>query len=408
MPRTGGIYSPPAGTKGVPNTTIQSVPYNALIDDLTADANAARPITAGGTGATSASAARVALGAQTANTALTSISGLTTSADRMIYTTAADAYATTALTPFARTLLDDATASAALTTLGVSGFMQTVLDDADAAAARATLGANNASNLTTGTVPDARISGAYTGISNLTYSGTLISTTTGAAIRLLGDGGATADPYIEWYRAGARTAYIQHLDGTGSTNGFKILNDISNDYIILDNDGSADAFRFWDNSIGAMRVVWHSGNLTIGDLNGVPTSRTVTAGDGMTGGGDLSTNRTLTLGMPSSITNSTTNSVTSTSHTHALGFIAAEVSTTTSASTTSFPLGHIVCMRKSGGSTLNRNGTEGVCISSTDSSFYVNADHGSAGNQLSGTWRSRGGGDDAASSTDFFIMQRVA
>ncbi|ASY69320.1 Phage tail fiber protein [Sinorhizobium fredii CCBAU 83666] len=64
LPRTGGVYSPPAGTKGVPNTTIQSVPYNALIDDLTADANAARPITAGGTGATSASAARTALGAQ--------------------------------------------------------------------------------------------------------------------------------------------------------------------------------------------------------------------------------------------------------------------------------------------------------------------------------------------------------
>ncbi len=58
MPRVAGVYSPPAGTKGVPNTTIQSAPYNAFIDDLTQDANAARPITAGGTGATSASAAR--------------------------------------------------------------------------------------------------------------------------------------------------------------------------------------------------------------------------------------------------------------------------------------------------------------------------------------------------------------
>ncbi|WP_246807062.1 hypothetical protein [Ensifer sp. ENS05] len=67
MPRTGGVYSPPAGTKGVSNTTIQSVPYNALVDDLTADANAARPITAGGTGATSASAARTALGADNAD-----------------------------------------------------------------------------------------------------------------------------------------------------------------------------------------------------------------------------------------------------------------------------------------------------------------------------------------------------
>ncbi len=67
MPRTGGVYSPPAGTKGTPNTTIQSVPYNTLIDDLTADANAPRPVTAGGTGASSASAARAALGADNAD-----------------------------------------------------------------------------------------------------------------------------------------------------------------------------------------------------------------------------------------------------------------------------------------------------------------------------------------------------
>lgn len=63
MPRTNGVYSPPAGTKGVSNTTIRSAPYNALVDDLTADANAARPISAGGTGATSATAARQNIGA---------------------------------------------------------------------------------------------------------------------------------------------------------------------------------------------------------------------------------------------------------------------------------------------------------------------------------------------------------
>ncbi len=57
----------PAGTKGTPGTTIQSVPYNTLIDDLTADANAPRPVTAGGTGSTSASAARAALGTDNAD-----------------------------------------------------------------------------------------------------------------------------------------------------------------------------------------------------------------------------------------------------------------------------------------------------------------------------------------------------
>lgn len=63
MPRTGGIYNAPAGSKGTPNTTIQSVPYNGLIDDLVQDANAPRPLTAGGTNATNATDARTNLGA---------------------------------------------------------------------------------------------------------------------------------------------------------------------------------------------------------------------------------------------------------------------------------------------------------------------------------------------------------
>lgn len=67
MPRTGGIYTPPAGTKATPNTTVQSAPYNAFVDDLAADANAARPVTAGGTGATNETAARAAIGADNAS-----------------------------------------------------------------------------------------------------------------------------------------------------------------------------------------------------------------------------------------------------------------------------------------------------------------------------------------------------
>ncbi|MDX1070531.1 tail fiber protein [Sinorhizobium medicae] len=187
MPRTGGVYSPPAGTKGVSGTTIQSVPYNAFVDDLTADANAARPITAGGTGATSASAARTALGAQTASAALTSISALVTSADKLPYTTASDTYAVTTLTAFGRSLIDDADATAARSTLGVvigtnvqaydaglasiaglttaadrmiyttaadtyavatlSAFGRSLIDDADATAARTTLGLTIGTNV---------------------------------------------------------------------------------------------------------------------------------------------------------------------------------------------------------------------------------------------------------------------
>ncbi len=50
---------------------------------------------------------------------LTSIDGLTTIANQMIYTTASNTYATTPLTAFARTLLDDSTAAAMRTTLGL-------------------------------------------------------------------------------------------------------------------------------------------------------------------------------------------------------------------------------------------------------------------------------------------------
>ncbi|MBO7211711.1 MAG: tail fiber protein [Methanobrevibacter sp.] len=45
---------------------------------------------------------------------------------------------------------------------------------------------------------------------------------------------------------------------------------------------------------------------------------TLTAGNGLTGGGTLETSRTFTLGTPSSITNSSTNSVGTTTHTHAI------------------------------------------------------------------------------------------
>lgn len=48
------------------------------------------------------------------------------------------------------------------TDAAISSFMATVLDDADAATARATLGANSAANLTTGTLPDARVSATLT------------------------------------------------------------------------------------------------------------------------------------------------------------------------------------------------------------------------------------------------------
>ena len=56
-------------------------------------------------------------------------------------------------------------------------------------------------------------------------------------------------------------------------------------------------------------------NLAAGKAN---STTNISAGNGLTGGGQINANRTIAMGTPSSITASTTNSVTSTSHTHAI------------------------------------------------------------------------------------------
>lgn len=92
--------------------------------------------------------------------------------------------------------------------------------------------------------------------------------------------------------------------------------------VLINNNGRIFSKTDGDSSEWKQAYDWgnhaNAGYLTPVDLSGyVPTSRTLTAGNGLTGGGNLTTNRTFTLGTPSAITLSSTNSVTSTSHTHA-------------------------------------------------------------------------------------------
>lgn len=84
MPRDGSnVYSKPAGTTAVANTTIESAKYNEVIDDLVVDANTPRAISVGGTGSSNAAAARTALGleigtdVQAQSARLADVAGLT-------------------------------------------------------------------------------------------------------------------------------------------------------------------------------------------------------------------------------------------------------------------------------------------------------------------------------------------
>jgi hypothetical protein len=126
MPRDGsGNFTLPANTQAVSGDPISSTKFNTLVQDLEADANTDRPIVAGGTGASTALAARENLGleigtdVQAYDAGLLSIAGLTTLADRSIYTTASDTYAVYTLTAAGRAILDDADAAAQRTTLGL-------------------------------------------------------------------------------------------------------------------------------------------------------------------------------------------------------------------------------------------------------------------------------------------------
>ena len=167
---------------------------------------------------------------------LQSISGLTTSADQMIYTTALDTYATTGLTAAGRAILDDADASAQRTTLGlaigtdvqaydaglqsISGLTtsadqmiyttgsdtyattsltaagRAILDDADATAQRATLGLTIGTNVQAYDAALQSISGLTTSADQMIYttgSDTYATTSlTSAGRAILDDADATA------------------------------------------------------------------------------------------------------------------------------------------------------------------------------------------------------------------------
>lgn len=150
MPRNGsGVYSLPSGSTAVPNTPISSATQNAILADLVADLNAARPVVAGGTGATTAADARVNLGATSTGSSLI---------------TAVDA-------------------AAARTAIGATATGSSLITAVDAPAARNAIGAAPQAGLSVQTrVASSSTWAAYAGTSIIPYDDTLPLISEGAQV----------------------------------------------------------------------------------------------------------------------------------------------------------------------------------------------------------------------------------
>ncbi len=193
----------------------------------------------------SAAVARDTLGAQASDPTLTALAALVTAANKLIYATGEDSFATADLTAFARTLLDDA----------------------DAAAARLTLGAAPVESPTfTGSpkVPTALATDSGTSAANTSH--------VKAAMALYGIGGQAVSTEVDLntYKIGG--AYVTPSSGllnlpSGWTQGR---------HIILVSGGASyaaqllygananvrrQAIRIWDGTVwSAWDELWHSGN----------------------------------------------------------------------------------------------------------------------------------------------------
>jgi hypothetical protein len=117
---------------------------------------------------------------QTSDAGLTSIAGLTTAADKMLYTTAADTYAVTTLTTAGRALLDDADAAAQRTTLGLGSLAtQSTITESQISDLQSYLTAetNDLSTAVTGTLGTGN---GGTGLTALGTAGQVLTVNSGA------------------------------------------------------------------------------------------------------------------------------------------------------------------------------------------------------------------------------------
>ena len=275
-----------------------------MIYTTASDTYAVTPISAAGrsfVSANDAGAQRSALGLGTAATSdssdfqpidagLTSISGLTTAADKMIYTTALDTYATTSLTTFGRALLDDADATTARSTLSLGtastedvGTSANNVVQLDGSARLPAVDGSQLTNLPSGAtalndLTDVTITGASTGEvlrysgaawvdATLAYSDLSGTPTLGTAAAL--DVGTSANNVVQL----DGSARLPAVDGSQLTNlpsGATSLNGLSD--VTITGASTGEVLRY-------NGATWVDATLAYSDLSGTPTLGTAAALD---------------------------------------------------------------------------------------------------------------------------------